>query len=77
MANQTKHVKLNLTQNSADLVRRIQGECRTWRYDIQKVMSVLNCPYYQAHTLIQLAQIEDAKPAAVSTPATKAATKAA
>ena len=74
MATKSNHVKLNLTQDGLNHVRTIQTSCRTWRYDIKKVMETLNCPYYQAHTLIALAQIEDNKPAVVpAAPATKKA----
>ena len=74
MATKTNHTKLDLTKDGLNHVKTIQTSCRTWRYDIKKVMEVLNCPYYQAHTLIALAQIEDNKPAAVpATPAAKTA----
>ncbi len=79
MANETKttkvnHTKLDLTKDAVKHLDTIRTFCRTWRYDIKKIMEVLNCPYYQAHTLISLAQIEDAKPAAVpATPAAKTA----
>lgn len=72
----SSHVKLDLTRDSAKHVRTVQTSCRTWRYDVKKIMAVLNCPYYQGATLIALAQIEDAKAEAAAT-APKAATKAA
>jgi hypothetical protein len=77
-ATKTEHVKLDLTKDAAKHLATIRQSCRTWKYDIKKIMAVLNAPYYQAHTLIALAQIEDAKAeaAAAATPV-KAATKAA
>jgi hypothetical protein len=80
METKTNHAKLDLTRDGLKHVATIQKSCRTWRYDIKKVMAALNCPYYQAHTLIALAEIEDAKAEAAATPvvpSTPAARKAA
>lgn len=65
-----QRVKLNLIQDGAAHVRTVQQSCRTWEYDVKKVMATLNCNHQQAQTVIALAQIEDAKQ-----PAGKAATR--
>ncbi len=57
-----KKVKLDLVHNSAEFVKVVQAECRSWQYDVRKVMQRLNCNYSQASTVVALAQIADAQP---------------
>ena len=57
----TKRVKLDLVRNSDEFVKIAQQECRTWEYDVKKIMARLNCSHAQAVTLVALAQIADVK----------------
>ena len=56
-----KKVKLDLIHDSARLVAIVRKECTTLQYDQRKIEERLNCRGDQAKTLINLAQIEDAK----------------
>jgi hypothetical protein len=59
--NKVTRTKLNLIADGAAHVKTAQQHCRTWEYDVKKVMATLNCNHQQAQTVIALAQIEDAR----------------
>lgn len=52
-------VKLNIVRDGSKLVAMIQKECRTWRYDEEKVKSRLNCSSSVARDLISECRAED------------------